>query len=79
MAEPLDPVSQARTIGERVRTQRTTLGWSPYRLAVRAAVPLEEVSAIEEGAELPSAVTIARLALALAVNATWLMGLADYL
>lgn len=65
---PLEPDALASLIGQRVRAERTALGWSLDRLADVATVSRRMVVNVEQGAVNPSIGTLLRLSDALGIG-----------
>jgi transcriptional regulator with XRE-family HTH domain len=61
-------------IGKRVQLYRRAAGFSQLQLAIRATVSLATVAAVEQGARTPSVDALLRLAAALGVPASCLLG-----
>ena len=67
----------SRTIGRRVRTARTGLGWTLDELAARSGVSRRMVVNVEQGATNPSIATLLRLSDALGLGLPALVDTAD--
>ena len=70
---PLTPRTPAQRLGAAIRTRRLALYLSQTRLARKAGIQQNTVSAIERGAYVPRADTLARIAAALDVPPADLM------
>jgi transcriptional regulator with XRE-family HTH domain len=68
-----EPLPVALAFGERVRHRRHARGWTIERLAEVAGLDWSYVASIERGQRNVSLVNIARLALALGIDAGTLM------
>lgn len=58
----------AKRLGERVSSRRKQLGWTQEQLAERMRVDAETISRFERGVNLPSLLTLDRLAAVLKVD-----------
>lgn len=66
MTPPAEAIS--RTIGRRVRSNRTRLGWTLDQLATRSGVSRRMLVNVEQGATNPSIATLLRLSEALGIG-----------
>ena len=73
--EPAAAIS--RTIGRRVRTARTALGWTLDQLAARSGVSRRMLINVEQGATNPSIATLLRLSDAVGIGLPALVDTAD--
>lgn len=65
------------TLGERLKTRRTELGYSQHELSEMSGVSQVQISRYEVDANMPTSDAIIRLAKTLGVSADWLLGLTD--
>lgn len=70
-------VGISRTIGLRVRTARSTLGWTLDQLAARSGVSRRMLINVEQGASNPSITTLLRISDALGIGLPTLVDTAD--
>lgn len=64
-----DSSKLAKRIGKRIAVRRKQVGWTQEQLAERVRVDAETISRFERGANLPSLLSLERLASALSVDA----------
>ena len=78
LQDTLEPaVAISRTIGRRVRTARTELGWTLDQLAARSGVSRRMLINVEQGVTNPSIATLLRLSDALGIGLPALVDTAD--
>jgi transcriptional regulator with XRE-family HTH domain len=63
-----DSVRLAKRLGKKIAERRKHLDWTQNQLAERVGVDAETISRFERGANLPSLLTLDRLAVALQVD-----------
>lgn len=78
LQDTIEPaVAISRTIGRRVRTARTELGWTLDQLAARSGVSRRMLINVEQGVTNPSIATLLRLSDALGIGLPALVDTAD--